>query len=420
MRVLAVLATSATGALSALLSVVPCASALALPVRQPGAGSVTPGATLSGKVRGVLPAPAVTLPIGTVYSFGTPGGDGKIMQLEHSVPTQVPRIPGSVVEVATSNSNTYALTSDGSVWAWGAGGYGELGNGLTPRFSGVPVRVDFPPGVKISALPNPMPYNSGLAIDTQGQLWGWGYNPHGALCLNGWPVLLPERLPVPDVTLASGAGDHTLFLSGGKVYACGLNMAGELGDGTTVSSSKPVAVVGLPPGVVSLVSSWQGSGALLSNGSYFNWGFNNKGQMGDGAKGNVPVPVPVVLPAPVIQVWQGGSNAGNGQTLALLANGSVWAWGAGAQGQLGDGTTDDSLTPVRVHLPAGVSFSDVCSGGATSYALSSSGVLWSWGGNSFGQLGDGTIGPPRLTPQPVAVRLAQISATATNVVGLMP
>ena len=343
-----------------------------------------------------------------------------MLQLEHSVPARVAGIPGRVIEVATSNSDSYALTSHGTVWAWGAGGAGELGDGSMPMFSGTPVRVDFPLGVRIASLPNPMPFDSGLAIDTKGHLWGWGYNPAHALCLPGRTLSVPARLPVSDVTMASGAGDHTLFLSGGKVYACGLNQDGELGNGSTSDSPTPTAVVGLPPGVVSLVSSWQGSGALLSNGSYYDWGFNLDGQMGDGTTVDALVPVRVALPGPAVQVWQGGSNAANGQTLALLANSSVWAWGAGSLGQLGDGSTQSSPLPVRVGLPAGVRFSEVCSGGDTSYALSSSGKLWSWGGNLFGQLGDHQSGLPRLTPRAVHVTLAQISATATNVAGLAP
>ena len=395
------------GAVAALSALFPAfaTSASASTVRQPGVGA---------------PAPrSLQIVSGTsVYSFGVEGGGGKMRPLEHNVPTEVQGIPGHIVEVASSNSDSYALTAAGTVWAWGAGRLGELGNGSTPRYSGVPVEVGFPPGVRITSLPNPMPYNSGLAIDSEGHLWGWGYNPHGALCMRGWPLLWPKRMPVSNVTMASGAGDHTIFLSNGQVYACGLGNAGELGDGSRETSLQPVAVVGLPPGVVSLVSSWQGSGALLANGSYYDWGFNREGQMGNGTTLDALVPVRVPLPAAVVQVWQGGSNAGNGQTLALLANGSVWAWGAGGLGQLGDGMAQDSPVPVRVDLPAGVRFTQVCSGGDTSYALTSQGVLWSWGGNLFGQLGNGSSGAPRLVPAPVAVKLTQISATATNVIGL--
>ncbi|MGH9107665.1 MAG: RCC1 domain-containing protein [Acidimicrobiales bacterium] len=354
-----------------------------------------------------------------VYTFGVVGGDGKMRQLEHSVPTPVSGLPGDVVQVATSNSDSYALTAQGMVWAWGAGGLGELGDGQAPRFAGSPVQVRFPPRVRISALANPMPYNSGLAIDSHGHAWGWGYNPEDALCLPGIPVLQPERLPLPDVSLATGAGDHSLFYSEGKVYACGLGWAGELGNGAMRSSPGPTAVAGLPPGrVKALVSSWQGSGALMGSGSYYDWGFNREGQLGDGTTADRDVPVHVSLPAPVTQVSQGGSNAANGQTLALLANGLVWTWGAGELGQLGNGRLGGSAVPVPLTLPSGVHFVQVCSGGDTNYAIDTLGRLWAWGGNGFGQVGNGTIGMPHLRAVPVGVALSQISATATNVVGL--
>jgi alpha-tubulin suppressor-like RCC1 family protein len=375
------------------------------------AGPVSPGAT---------PARVVTAGTSTeVYSFGVVGGDGKMRELEHEVPTPVVGLPGDVVQVATSNSDGYALTTNGSVWAWGAGGLGELGDGARPRFVGLPVEVRFPPGVKITSLANPMPYNSGLAIDSQGNAWGWGYNPQHALCLSGGPILWPTPLPLSDVTQASGAGDHSLLESGGKVYACGRGSAGELGDGATLNRPVPTPVVGLPPGSVeALTSSWQGSGVLMDDGTYYDWGYNRQGQLGDGTTTDSDLPVQVPLPAPVSQVWQGGSNSLNGQTLALLADGTIWAWGAGSLGQLGDGTFQGSTLPVAVDAPEGVQFAKVCSGGDTSYAIDTSGNVWAWGGNGFGQLGNGTSGVPDYIPAPVNVSLLECSATATNVVGL--
>jgi alpha-tubulin suppressor-like RCC1 family protein len=354
-----------------------------------------------------------------VFSFGAPGGGGKMRPLEHDVPTPLSGIPGQVVEVATSNSDGYALTADGTVWAWGAGALNELGDGTTPRLVRNPVEVQFPPGVDIVSLPNPMPYDSGLAIDSQHRLWGWGYNPAQALCLPEGEVPVPALVPATDVIMASGAGDHTLFVSGGKVYACGLGEDGELGDGGTADHQNPTAVTGLPQtGVVSLESSWQGSGALMSDGSYYDWGYNQEGQMGDGSTANATVPVHVALPGRARQVWQGGSNAGNGQTIALLSDGSVWTWGAGSWGQMGNGTRTGSPVPARVKFPSGARLAQVCSGGDTSYALDRSGRLWAWGGNLHGQVGDGASGPPQLAPVAVDVDLSQISATATNVAAL--
>ena len=206
----------------------------------------------------------------------------------------------------------------------------------------------------------------------------------------------------------------------GKVYACGSGQGGALGDGSTADRAVPVPVTGLPARarVTTLTSSWEGSGALLSNGAYYDWGYNAAGQLGDGTTGNSDVPVRVDLPSAVRQVFQGGSGATNGQTIALLAGGSAWAWGAGNDGQLGDGATTSSDVPVRVHVPAGVRFVAVNSGGYVTYAIDSSGELWAWGGSRNGQLGTGSTARAESQPADVGIHLKQVSSTASNVAGL--
>jgi alpha-tubulin suppressor-like RCC1 family protein len=355
----------------------------------------------------------------TVYRFGVVGNRGKIAQLERDTPTVVAGITGKVVQIATSNSDGYALTSAGTVWAWGVGSYGELGNGTTSAYVTRAVKVGFPAGVKIVALPNPMPFDGALAIDSRGRAWGWGLNGDGDLCLSGLLQLRPAQIPLRDVTLATGARTHSLFESGGRTYACGSGSAGELGDGSTASSSKPVPVTGLPAttSVTALVSSWEGSGALLSNGAYYDWGYNAAGQLGDDRTADSDVPVRVKLPAAVRQVSQGGSLGNNGQTVAILSDKSVWAWGNGTKGQLGDGSLADSDIPVRVHVPAGVTFTTVNSGGYSCYAIDGSGRLWAWGGNQNGQLGTGSTARIETTPVDVGIHLTQVSSTASNVAG---
>ncbi len=170
--------------------------------------------------------------------------------------------------------------------------------------------------------------------------------------------------------------------------------------------------------MTALTSSWEGSGALLSNGAYYNWGYNDAGQLGNGTTADSAVPVRVALPDSVRQVFQGGSGAKNGQTVAILANGSVWAWGDNDQGQLGVGTKVSSDVPVRVAVPEGVTFVKVSSGGYASYAIDSSDGLWSWGDNKSGQLGTGSRLTGATKPVSVGIRLTQISSTAQNVAGL--
>ena len=282
------------------------------------------------------------------------------------------------------------------------------------------MKVDFPAGVQITSLANPMPFDAGLAIDSRGQVWGWGFNAEHDLCLPGPTVILrPAQINLPDVSLATGARTHSLFDSNGAVYACGDGAHGELGNGKATSSSTPTAVVGLPKGAVkALTSSWGGSGALMEDGTYYNWGYNASGQLGDGTTLDSPFPVRVVLPAPVRQVFQGGSGPDNGQTLALLSNGSLWSWGNGKWGQLGNGSTRSSRRPTSVTLPDGARPATVATGGYASYAVDTTGRLWAWGRNDDGQLGTGGGEPLRLTPVALGITARQVSSTAQNVAAL--
>jgi alpha-tubulin suppressor-like RCC1 family protein len=368
-------------------------------------------------------SPAAAKPSSDVYRWGVVGNQGKIAQLELGTPTAVSGITGKVVQIATSNSDGYALTAAGEVFAWGVNSYAELGDGRETPYETKAVRVAFPAGVKIASLPDPMPFDAGLAIDKTGHVWGWGLNADNDLCLSGLIEAAPQKLPLSDVTLATGARTHALFYSRGAVYACGSGDAGELGNGSAASSALPARVSGLPSDVrvTALTSSWEGSGALLANGDYYDWGYNAAGQLGDGSTRSSAVPVRVSVPGAVAQVFQGGSGPTNGQTVAILAGGAVWAWGSNQDGQLGDGTLTNSAVPVRVHLPKGVTFAKVNSGGYTSFAIDSAGRLWSWGGGQNGQLGTESglaAARAQTLPLSVGIHLTQVSSTASNVAGL--
>jgi alpha-tubulin suppressor-like RCC1 family protein len=378
-----------------------------------GSGTTSPTTTSTTTTTASAP--------GTVYRWGVVGTGGKIAQLEVTTPKPVAGITGNVTQIATSNSDGYALTSDGSVFAWGVNGSGELGNGTTSPYELHAVEVSFPPGVTIASLANPMPFDGALAIDSTHHVWVWGLNGTGDLCFTGKDALRPREIGLSDVTLATGARTHSLFDSGGQVYACGSGDAGELGNGSTNNTSTPTPVAGLPStvGVTVLTSSWEGSGALLANGAYYNWGYNAAGQLGNGTTTNSAVPVRVGLLAAVSQVFQGGSGATNGQTVALLVNGSLWAWGANTKGQLGIGDKAKTTLPVAVKIPSGVNFDKVNSGGYSSYAIDTSGQLWAWGGNQNGQLGTGGSDRFETVPVKVGVHLTQVSSTASNVAGFL-
>jgi hypothetical protein len=115
-------------------------------------------------------------------------------------------LPGTVAEIGTSNSTQYALLTDGSLYAWGLGTLGQLGDGHGENSFTRPVRVRFPAGVKIASIPDDaMPYDTGLAVDTKGNVWGWGRNGGGELCLgNTRAYRTPVRLPLSRVTALAG------------------------------------------------------------------------------------------------------------------------------------------------------------------------------------------------------------------------
>jgi alpha-tubulin suppressor-like RCC1 family protein len=132
------------------------------------------------------------------------------------------------------------------------------------------------------------------------------------------------------------------------------------------------------------------------------------------------LPLRVSLPHPVRQVFQGSSAPRNGQTLALLSNGALYAWGDGRQYQLGTGLARPQPSPVRIPSPADVRYRLIATGGATSYAISTTGAVYAWGANVVGQIGNGTTVTAR-HPVRVASRATSVSATyATVFISLRP
>lgn len=380
------------------------------------------------------PAEAASTGPAHVYGWGKstggPGGSANQLRVRRS-PAAVHGIEGTVTQISTSNSDSYALTSSGTVYAWGAASEGELGNGQSTATYRA-VKVDFPSGVRITSLPNPMPYDGGLALASNGAVYGWGDDTYHQLCMDSTSqaghgkyryVAKPTRIPVKDVTFAAGAARHTLFDSADTLEGCGWNKNGDLGDDKTAGQENhPTPVKGLPPGktVKAVTAAWGNEGVLYTDGSFYDWGFGQAGQIGNGTTANALTAQRVALPAPAAQVSEGGSVASNGTTLAILSNGSTVAWGNGSHGQIGNGSASDALRPTAVKVPSGVRFTQVNSGGATCYGIGKDGSLYAWGTNKQGQLGIGKSPsqvPQETSPVSVGLHLTQVSSTASNVAG---
>jgi len=322
----------------------------------------------------------------------------------------------NITAIAAGNASDMALDSSGNVWTWGDGVGGVLGDGSTADHVTTAVEVTgLPKIVSIGEADD-----TDVAIDGSGNVWGWGWNEGGQLCTgttteHNSPMKLTN---LSGVVAAAGGGTHmTYLLANGKMEACGGGRKGELGNGTFTSSLTPVPVTGLPSSAITAITAGPStSTALLANGQVWDWGSNQFGQLGDGTRTNSDVPVQVQLPSAAAQVYAGGDDRENGQSLALLKNGQVWGWGDDANGQLGNGGHRKvNKRPLEATaLPSGVTFTFVAAGGAHSLGLDSAGNVWAWGSNTKGQVGDGSSGSNVLTPVKVLTGVGLVSATAND------
>ncbi|MEA2973891.1 MAG: hypothetical protein QOG82_2349 [Actinomycetota bacterium] len=174
------------------------------------------------------------------------------------------------------------------------------------------------------------------------------------------------------------------------VWGAGYNGNGQLGDGTTGDRDLTALEAPALTSVTAVSGGFVHSLAIRKDGTAWAWGWNAYGQLGDGTTQQRVRPVPVPGLAGVTAVSGGALHS-----LALTADGSVWAWGANNYGQLGDGTTTQRLRPVRVSGLTNVVA--ISAGTLHSLAVTSDGSVWAWGWNGVGQLGDGTT-TDRLRP----------------------
>jgi len=295
----------------------------------------------------------------------------------------------AIPAISAGDAHTVALKSDGNIWAWGSNSKGQLGDGsTTARTNPVPV-LNLSGIVTIAAGGSHT-----VALRSDGSVWAWGYNAYGQLGDNS---TIDKHTPVQvkgvsgngwlsDVTAVAGGVSYAVALkSDGSVWAWGYNASGQLGDDSTDNSSTPVQVLNLSD-VVAISAGGSHTVALKSNGSVWAWGYNAYGQLGDDSTDNSSTPVQVKGPGGVD--WLSGVTAiaASDHTAALKSDGSVWSWGYNVYGQLGDGTTDNSSTPVQVQGVDGVGWlSDVtaiAAGWRHTVALKSNNSVWVWGSNS--------------------------------------
>jgi len=330
----------------------------------------------------------------SLYSWGSnlDGQLGTGTETSSLIPVQVPSTVNWSL-VSAGGLFTMALRSDGTLWTWGSNQDGQLGLGLLSN-------TILPTPTKVTLPFAPRDISAGgshaMAVLTNGALWAWGDNDSGQL---GIGTNSDQNSPV-EVGLAknwdsvSAGGSHTLAKQAvtNYLYSWGANANGQLGQ-RDLRGGREIGGRELPALTVSVFSAGGAhSMAIDTSGNLWAWGANGSGQVGDSTSTtDYTWPYEVSANGSWARVAAGGLHS-----LALTTGGALYSWGDNTYGQLGNGTTTNSNVPTQVGTDT--HWVAITAGQYTSMAVKSDGSLWIWGRNDSGQSGNGTTTSPITTP----------------------
>ena len=388
---------------------------------------------------------------GNAYAWGNNkfGQLGNGTTTQRNTPVPVPKPAGApadftYVQADAGGYHSLAIGSDGYVYAWGLNDHGQLGNN-TKSNSSTPVRVHGPgnTGEGLKAIQVSAGAWNSMALAADGTVYTWGG------ISKGWSFdcSSPQTVPmtVKDPSDASGVF-HAVQIStswsfdmalgqDGYVYTWGYNNDGQLGNNTSdgiytnifhptpsrvFATAKSTATAGPWLKAVQVSAGGWHALAIDEDGNTWAWGQNSHGHLGNGAStandsvAN-PVPVRVQYPKNAGTVTAMQINAGFYHSLAVDTNGNAWAWGYNSYGQLGDNTTSERHTPVKVFASKQSTSSagpwlnavQISAGWQHSLAVGTDGVAKAWGYNYYGQLGNNSYRDSSV-PVPVSFNLALV------------
>jgi alpha-tubulin suppressor-like RCC1 family protein len=296
-------------------------------------------------------------------------------------------------QVSCAGDSTAAIKTDGTLWTWGYNFSGQLGNNVAFGSSILTPITTFAGGtnwkqVSCGNFSTGPTVNTTAAIKTDGTLWVWGYGSSGQVGNNTSTF----GVNTPVTTFAGGTnwkqvscGRHTAAIkTDGTLWTWGFNGYGQLGDNTGTNRSTPVTTFAGGTNWKQVACGNAHTVAIKTDGTLWIWGRNTNGQLGDNTSGtNRSTPV---------TTFAGGTNwkqvaGGQTHTAAIKTDGTLWTWGFNYTGQLGNNTSVTRSTPVTT-LAGGTNWKQVAGGGYHTAAIKTDGTLWTWGRNSAAQLGD--------------------------------
>jgi len=321
------------------------------------------------------------------------------------------KIMEDVVEVAVGGLHTLAIRSDGTLWGWGSNWYGQLtADGISAHVN--PIRLlddatdtqtDTIRNAQIERIPVSVAAGNqtGFVIGQNGNLFAWGDNSYGQLGFisSKCDSLVSEMAWITGymdsfvsemtwvmgevISVATSGSGHTMVITeDGRLWGWGRNDYGQIGDGTVMDRNAPTYIMSDVAAVA--VSSCLLKGttmAIKTDGSLWGWGNNSEGRLTGGTEIAQRRPVHIMddvaavsIGASAVVTLSGRVMRRGTEVLAIRTDGSLWRWGFGQS------------------LPAHImdNIVAISAGGSHSMAIDTSGVLWGWGGNFHGELGDGT------------------------------
>jgi alpha-tubulin suppressor-like RCC1 family protein len=286
-----------------------------------------------------------------------------------------------------------AVKTDGTLWCWGRNLYGQLGDNTTVKKSSPIQTTAFGTNWKQVACG----YQFTAAIKADGTLWTWGAN-SGQI---GDNTVTPRSSPVQTVAfgtnwkqVACGSYHMAAIKTDGTLWSWGFGTSGQLGDNAAVSRSSPVQTVTFGTNWKQVACGDLHTAATKQDGTLWVWGYNKDnsntfiaGQLGDNSG--------VTARSSPVQTVAFGTNwkqvtCNQANVSAVKTDGTLWSWGFGTSGQLGDNAAVSRSSPVQT-VAFGTNWKQATCGWNNTFGIKIDGTLWSWGTNTNGGLGDNTI-----------------------------
>jgi alpha-tubulin suppressor-like RCC1 family protein len=279
-----------------------------------------------------------------------------------------------------------AIKTDGSLWLWGAGGYGQLGNNSIASQSS-PIQT-ISGGTSWRMVSAGDSHTS--AIKTDGTLWVWGCGGLGRLGNN---AITNQSSPIQTIsggtnwrTVSAGNGHTGAIKTDGSLWLWGVGDSGRLGNNAITRQSSPIQTISGGTNWRTVNVSTLHTAAIKTDGSLWLWGDGGLGRLGNNE---------ITSQSSPIQTISGGTNwrtvsAGNGHTAAIKTDGTLWLWGVGCFGRLGNNEITSQSSPIQT-ISGGTNWRTVSAGNGHTAAIKTDGSLWVWGYGGIGQLGNNEI-----------------------------